>query len=463
MSTRKSRLLLWFAVLLVGGGLATTRPLANGQALTPAEVKSPQMRALQEKYFDQLQTVGAEIQGHIFPYPFYFSRVLDLEMVQQARADQRSLRFDDYGGMTVVELTANYFGSYSVELVNKSHRAVRTFSDVMLPVLQIAVTGLKDNPDVEGFAMEISHRIRGKAMGMNMEKAENLVFVLSKQAATKLIEAKNENDRQAAVLEGQFFFNGQPFLLYLSDQAAVDAARRVDKTDATRLEPKKARDAAVTSPVTARPATPPRDTSPEALTKIQAEYEKIVAVIVKETDPQAHYVSYAPPTMVAFRKGAYLEFSLTTPLPESASGSRYKSAALAFDEHIARLVRPMMAYLKGDLDFDGIAFSTTIHLPEKQESTSSQKPDNVPLDKAQGKHPAKSLSEPPEKQSAQDGKTQADGAQGSEAVEFFLPIEALRCYETYDCTGQQLLDAGSVLINGERVSLDLQIAEAGVR
>ena len=32
--------------------------LAAGQALTPAEIKNPQMRALQEKYFQQLQAVG---------------------------------------------------------------------------------------------------------------------------------------------------------------------------------------------------------------------------------------------------------------------------------------------------------------------------------------------------------------------------------------------------------------------
>ena len=49
----------------------------------------------------------------------------------------------------------------------------------------------------------------------------------------------------------------------------------------------------------------------------------------------------------------------------------------------------------------------------------------------------------------------------SEAVEFYFPLTSLRCYEKYDCTGQQLLDAGTVLINGERVALDLQIAEGG--
>ena len=127
--------------------------------------------------------------------------------------------------------------------------------------------------------------------------------------------------------------------------------------------------------------------------------------------------------MIAFRKQAYLEFSITTPLQASAAGSRYKMAALAFDEHIAHLLRPVMAYFKGSLEFDGIGFSTTIHLPEKPPATQGS----------------------------------------SEAVEFFFPTAALRCYETYDCTGQQLIDQGAVLINGERVSLELQVAEAGVQ
>ena len=47
------------------------------------------------------------------------------------------------------------------------------------------------------------------------------------------------------------------------------------------------------------------------------------------------------------------------------------------------------------------------------------------------------------------------------AVEFILHQNMLRAYEQFDCTGQQLIDSGFVLINGERVSLNLQIAEAG--
>jgi hypothetical protein len=86
----------------------------------------------------------------------------------------------------------------------------------------------------------------------------------------------------------------------------------------------------------------------------------------------------------------------------------------------AHLIRPTLAYFKEEAGFDGISFSTTVHIA--------------------GKMPA---------------------ASKTEAVEFFLPFAALRCYENYDCTGQQLIDTGAVLINGERVALDLQIAEGG--
>lgn len=430
MFTRRSS--GWLCVVLL-----SLAPFSATQALTPAEIKEPQMRALQEKYFQQLQTIGSEVQAHIFPYTFYFSRVLDLELSQQERADQRSLRFDNYGGMTVVELTGNYFASYSADLVDKSHRALRTFQDVLLPIVEIAMPELKDNPDVEGFAMEISHHVRGKAMGMSVERPENLVFVLSKDAALRLVNAKTENDRQAAILDGQFFINGEPFILYLSDRAAQEAARVQEQNrvpaPAGQDSGRKSKSSKPTGTAAAMrplqrvappdpPPAPTRDTSAESLAKIQTSYQKMIDLVVKELDSQAHFVSYAAPAIVAFRKEAYLEFSLNTTFPASAAGSRYKMAALAFDDHIAHLIRPLMAYFKGDLDFDGIAFSTTIHQADKSAST-----------------------------------------QGNEAVEFFFPTAALRCYETYDCTGQQLIDEGSVLINGERVSLDLQIAEAGVR
>ena len=137
--------------------------------------------------------------------------------------------------------------------------------------------------------------------------------------------------------------------------------------------------------------------------------------LVRELDKDAHFVSYAPPTFIEFHTGAYLELSITTTLRETEPGSQYRVAALAFDEHVAHLIRPVLASLKTRPDFDGIDFSTSVRL--------------------------------------------AGTGTSAAAVEFIFPTAALLCYERYDCTGQQLINQGFVLINGERVSLDLQSAE----
>jgi hypothetical protein len=134
----------------------------------------------------------------------------------------------------------------------------------------------------------------------------------------------------------------------------------------------------------------------------------------KALDPVAHFVSYVPPSFVAFRQGSYLQLAASTTLKADPTSSRYKLAALAFDEHISHLVRPLLTYFPVEVDFDGVDFSATIHISDTSKI---------------------------------------------EAVEFFLPYRSMQCFASYDCTGQQLLDAGVVIINGERAALDLQIAE----
>ena len=140
--------------------------------------------------------------------------------------------------------------------------------------------------------------------------------------------------------------------------------------------------------------------------------------MVHDLDKQAHFVSYAPPSFIPFHKGVYLQLSVTATLQENEGGSQYRVAALAFDEHIAHLIRPVVASLTSRRDFDGIDFSASVRLA---------------------------------------------GATGSGvAVEFIFPTDALLRYQDYDYTGQQLINLGFVLINGERAGLDLQSAEASI-
>ena len=407
---------------------------SRAQVVSPVEIKDPALRALQQQYVDELRLVGQDILATQFDYPLYLSRKLDLDQAQQLHADQHSIRFDSYNGKTVLAITGNYYAAYSSDKISSDERARSTFLNVVMPVLKAAVPRFQSNHSVEGYAVEISHHIMGKVMGVSMERPENLMVFLPQSAALRLLGSKDDDTRQAALMQGQTFLNAQPITIWLNGAGPQLAANAPPDDNSTRSQLASTQvgaeivsggssDARVpaTSPALSRtkepPAPPVRDTSPQALSSLQVSNQQVVDQMVKELDSQAHFVAYAPPKFVAFRQGIYLELPLNSTLPASAAGSRYKLAAMAFDDHVVHLVRPLLAFFKDEQKFDGIGFSTTVRLAGKSAISTS------------------------------------------EAVEFYFPLTPLRCYEKYDCTGQQLLDAGTVLINGERVALDLQIAE----
>jgi len=411
----------WLGLILFASGLFATS--ASAQVVSPVEIKDPALRTLQQQYMDDLARAAEDILANQFDYPFYLSRKLDLDQAQQQVADQSSVRFDTYKEQTVIAVTGNYYAAYSAKKISPGQRARSTFLNVVMPILKAAVPRFQNNQHVQGFAIEISHHIMGRVMGVAMERPENLMVFLPRTDAIKLLTAKNETAQQAALLQGEVFLNAQPISIWLNDAVLPPATNSNDDPAANATSDPAQSGTALVPPAPLKPKepppAPPRDTSTQALAAVQLSNQPIVDQIVKDLDSQAHFVAYAPPKFVAFRQGIYLELSINSTLPASAAGSRYKLAATAFDDHVAHLIRPILAYFKDEKDFDGIGFSTNIHLAAKS------------------------------------------AASASEAVEFFFPLTSLRCYEKYDCTGQQLLDAGTVLINGERVALDLQIAEGG--
>jgi len=236
------------------------------------------------------------------------------------------------------------------------------------------------------------------------------------------VDAKTDEQRQAAVLEGSVFLNAEPYALWLQEGAPSDEWK--ERTSSTKNAPLPPTNTSVTSREPIAPtvsATLLQDTSPirilsaESLAKLQQESRTVINQITTGLDAQAHFLQYVAPSFVAFRQRAYLQLPLETQLSATSETSRYKRAALAFDEHVSHLVRAVLTYFPLEVDFDGISFSSTIRL--------------------------------------------ADGS-STIAVEFFFPFRIMRCFAAYDCTGQQLIDSGTVVINGERAALDLQAAES---
>jgi hypothetical protein len=377
---------------------------AVAQVLSPPEILDPELRELQQKHMAELKAVAVAISSHQFPYHFYFSRKLDVSEQQEKLTDQRSIQFARFQNQIVLQITGNYFASYSAELLNKEDRARRTLEDVMIPILKTAAAGIGQEPSIQRFALEVSHHVRKKTLGVITEHAENIVVTMPREAAASLAAARDEGETNLAMGEASIFVDGQQTAWWTQP-----------------AEPQAARAAVPPPPTAARPAppSPARATSPDALRALQEHYQETLNRLTRDLDATARFVGYAPPSFIAFHNGIYLQLSLTTPVGPAAVPSRYVAAATAFDEHIARLVRRVIAYFENDPGFDGIDFSTTVRAASGEDSG------------------------------------------GAFAIEYILNFPALRSYAHYDSTGQQLLNSGFILVNGERVGLDLQIAESG--
>ncbi len=399
------------------------------QVLAPADIDDHAARQLQQAHMSQLKAIAASIEGQKFPYPFYLSRVLDVEQKQMAHTDQRSIRFDRFNDQMLLMITGNYYVSYAADRINANERIHKTLDSVVRPMLQAAVAQLANADDFDGYAFEIAYHVRKNAMGSLSENAENVVFVFPRSAAQHYVQATNDEQQQAALLEGQVFLDAQPFNLWvfgekptdedIAKRRAVATANHRSKTVATSTHSASALlpqpDPSVATELMKPPAMPMRIVLPQTLTTLKLSYAGKIASAQAQLDKEAHYVKYAPPDFIAFHQAIFLEFSVETTIDPAVSGSRYKLAALAFDDHISHLIRPTLAYFQESTDFDGFVFATTLRQASKS---------------------------------------------NSEAVEFFLPFSAIKCYAQYDCSGQQLIDSGFVLINGERVTLNLQLAEA---
>ncbi len=413
---------------------------AVSQVVSPMEIRDPAQRMLQEKYLPQLKAVGAGVGALQFPYHFYLSRALGVDERQLVSFQQASIQFESFEEQPVIQITGNYFASYSDELLPKNRRARQTFTDVMLPILKIAVPQFPAETPFQSFALEISHHVRGQLLGVLTENTENLVLVIPRASAARLVAAVGPAAQQAALLEAHAFLNGDPITIWMSDEPApeelsklpapAELAQRVERAAANPSPLRKAKAGAryeTVRTVPARPVSelpessaytqqnsPVSDNSPQALQRLKGVYGDAIVKLKMGLAPQAHFVDYAPPAFIAFRQGTYLQIPVRTTLEAGADASQYRLAALAFDQHISHLIRPTLAYFIEPMDFDGIDFSTTIQ------------------------------------------------GTGLVSVEFIVPAFILRRYEQYDCTGQQLINSSIVLINGERISLDLQGAEAHV-
>jgi len=190
----------------------------------PGQIADPEAHALQETYLGSLESIAQKLKSHGFSYRFCLGPVGRDEEVLQC-PDQHTIRFGRLNGGNVVEIAGVYYASYSRKRMDANQRSQRTFQDAILPILQIVVRQFQDNPEIQGYAIEVSHYVRGKVLGVSLESPENLAIVLPSAAARKLVTLKDTHEQQTFLRQGEVFLNAEPFSLDLSLIAAPDASR----------------------------------------------------------------------------------------------------------------------------------------------------------------------------------------------------------------------------------------------
>jgi hypothetical protein len=434
-------------------GLAMSLSVASASAqVSPSEILNPDLKALEESYFQRLKTLNQSITKTKFPFPFYLSRFVGLDPAQQAEADSRGLEFVRFQDRVILKVTGNYNAAYDTARLTRNERAASTFHTVVLPILDLLTASLPQDLACDGIGFEISYHTRTRDRSYDYEGKETLVVVLDRDDAWTLTRASMDPVRQEILNRSKVYVSGTEFGLSLSERDPLNVQAlprsvpaKPDATSTARSSTAAGRSSLlrttlplpVSSPVASAPAPaisadansaqPPVkavDPQPAAPPATQAaadrlaeKYQLQLAALAKEGAAKFHFVDYAPPTFVVFRDQIALQMTLRNSIQFGpVKGSIYKRAAQSFDLFLAPQLKDLSDRISPDLEFPLFDFSVLNKLSAGPKGT-------------------------------------------SEAIEFVCPRTALKQFVNAEITNQQLLDQSVILVNGVRIALNLQLVE----
>jgi hypothetical protein len=439
--------------IFVAIGLAISFCARSSSAqVSPSEILNPDLKALEESYFQQLKTINQSVARTKFPFPFYLSRFVGLDPARQAEADSRGLEFVRFQDRVILKVTGNYNAAYNTGRLTQNERAAATFRTVVLPILDQLTAALPQDLACDGIGFEISHHTRTRDRSYDYEGKEILVVVLDRDAAWALSRASTDPERQEVMNRSKVYVSGTELGLSLSERDPLNVQAlprsvpaKLDATSTARSSTAAGRSSLLKSNLSlpsASPVAPPPaqavsdganptlplpkavDTQPASPSPTQADAERLsekyqaqLAALAKEGATKYHFVDYAPPTFMVFHDQIALQMTLRNSIQFApVRGSIYKRAAQSFDLFLAPQLKDLSDRISPDVEFQLFDFSVLNKL--------------------------------------------SPGAKGtSEAIEFICPRTALKQFVNAEITNQQLLDQSVILVNGVRIALNLQLVE----
>ena len=441
------------ACALLAALLAPARPL-HGQ-VSPDEILNPELKETEQKYFQQLKALNREIAAAKFPFPFMLSRQVGLEPKDQVEADTRGLEFTKFHERVILKVTGNYNAAYNADLLTQNQRADKTFRDVVVPILGLLVKEIPPDVTCHAIGFEVAYHVRRRTVNSDYEGKEILVVIIDTPDAFGYLDQASDSGRQDTLNRSEVYLSGREFGLALGqadpitleargkpvfDQSASHAATPGSSSvriSGPRVPPNfrvppasggaPRTDSVAPGTVESAPPDPGANAGQPAATQadadqLQVKFQAELDALAKDGVAKFHFVDYAPPSFVVFRNRIYLQITLRNPrIFDPNAGSIYKRAAQSFDLFLGGQLKPIMEKVPAGADIEGL--------------------DLTVLNQFSGKAGAPSSSA------------------SQEAIEFALPLKALRQFVDADITNQQMLDQSIVLVNGVRIGLNLQQVE----
>jgi hypothetical protein len=420
--------------------------------VSPSEILNPDLKALEETYFQQLKSLNQSITKAKFPFPFYLSRFVGLDPAQQAEADSRGLEFVRFQDRVILKVTGNYNAAYGTARFTKNERAAATFRTIVLPILDQLTAALPKDLACDGIGFEISHHAHTRERSYDYEGKEILVVVLDRNDAWTLSSATTDSARQDILNRNKIYVSGADFGLSLMERDPLNVQAlprsipaKPDATSTSRSSILAARSPllksnqsapavppafvaladptpangspVVPSPKSADPPSPSPSPVPADAEHLNEKYQAQLTALAKEGGTKFHFVDYSPPAFMVFHDQIALQMTLRNSIQFGlVKGSIYKRAAQSFDLFLAPQLKDLSDRISPDVEFQFFDFSVLNKL--------------------------------------------APGPKGaSEAIEFISPRTALKQFVNAEITNQQLLDQSVILVNGVRIALNLQLVE----
>ena len=391
--------------------LAASAPSSIAQ-VSPAEVSDPQLKALESEYFQDLIKLNRQVSSEKFPFTFFLSRYVDLDPKDQAGADTRGVEFVSFHDRTLLKFSGNYNAAFSARQMTKNQRADKVFSEVVAPVLRLLPRYFSEKNDFDGFGFEISYHVFGASGKAGYEGRENLVVVMSVADAVRFPLLAAAGERQNVLNASQVYVSGQRFGLALGQADSVPLGELAKSELGLTADPSSSNSGIPSSRIATRVAGLTFNTPPEFRARPDSSFSSALAPAAADPSP---LIPVDVDALQVKYQSILNDFGSFAGLTTHQKSSSPPTLALSFDTFLAPHLADLSSKIPNITNLNGLDITVLVSI--------------------------------------------AAGSTPSEAVEFVFPLETLRRFAAYDISNQDLINQGMVIVNGVRISLNLQQVE----